>query len=127
MMQTVSKALVYVVTACLLLALVGSPRPRLHSARACRFGHQRRRVFARMRRPRPDNPAPHPVHPCKNALLPPDEDDNSDSDRFDGNARHERLLSLGDDPAHRTLFSTIRSQPLPTGVPRHQTLCILLI
>ena len=84
--------------------------------------------MARLRRCRQNNPIPHPVRPCKNAVLPPDEDDDDgERDRFHGNDTQARLPSPCRDQADRALFPIVRSQSLPPDIPRYQTLCILLI
>ncbi|HTU23352.1 MAG TPA: hypothetical protein VMG10_35280 [Gemmataceae bacterium] len=127
-MQTISKTLVYVVFACLLLFGVSGPRRPLHRAHGDNhFGRERQRALARHRRCRQDGPAPYPERPCENALLPPDEDDDGERDRFNGNDSQQRLPSSCHDQANLVLFPTARSQPLPTDVPRYQVLCILLI
>ena len=128
-MQTVSKALVYVLFACLLFFGVHGARRSLRRAQGDNhFGRERLRVSAGLRRCRKDNPNHHPVRPCKNALLPPDEDDDDgDGDRFHGNDNQARLPSPGRHQANRALFPILRSQPLPADIPRYQTLCILLI
>lgn len=126
-MQTLSKALVCIVLACLLLSLmsgVGQPLPRAHASK--RGNRESHRVLARLRRCRGSNPVHHPVRPCKNAVLPPDDDDNVDRENIHARGSHERLLLLGQDPAHH-VFPAFGSRPRPTGVPLHQTLCILLI
>lgn len=124
-MQTSAKLLVYVVLAALLLSWVsGPPLPRARDHR----GRQRHRVLVRLRRCRGNNPAHHPVRPCKNAVLPPDDDDDDiDPARPHAKAALERLPSLYDDPAFRSFSLRFGSRPLPTEIPRHQTLCILLI
>lgn len=126
-MQTFSKVLVYAVLACLLLSGVNASRRAYYRAQGeNHFGRERHRATARLRRCRQDNPAHHPVRPCKNAVLPPDEDDDDgERDRFSDSL--ERLLSPCHDPASRAVFPTVHCQPLPTDVPRYQTLCILLI
>jgi hypothetical protein len=127
-MQTLSRVLVCAVLACLLLSWasgVGQPLYRTHAhKRGCRGPHH---VLARLRRSGGNNPVHHPVRPCKNAVLPPDDDDNVDREDTHANDHHERFLSLGRDPSHRSHFAAFGSRPLPTGVPLHQTLCILLI
>ena len=129
-MQMFSKALVCVVLACLLLSGENGSRRPLHRARGDNhFGRECHRVSARLRRCRPHNPSHHPVRPCKNALLPADEDDDDgDRDRINGNNDGQGSLPFPvHDQANRALLPTIRSQPLPTNVPRYQTLCLLLI
>lgn len=126
-MQTISKALVGVVLACLLLSCAsGAQRPIRCTHSKNRNGHGSHRVLARLRRCRGDNPVHHPVRPCKNATLPPDEDDD-DREHPLAKVSHERLLSLYQDPKLLTFSLAFGSRPLPTEVPRHQTLCILLI
>lgn len=128
-MQTICKVLVCVVLACLLMSWVsGVQRPLPGAHPHNRGARERHRIFARLRRCRGDNPIHLPVRPCKNALLPPDDDDaDSDQERHFGKSCHERLLSFCDDLTYRSLFPVFGSRPLPTEVPRHQTLCILLI
>jgi hypothetical protein len=127
-MQTFAKVLVYVVFACLLLSGVNGPQRTLHRASGdLRFGRERHRALVRLRRCRQDNPSHLPVRPCKNAVLPPDDDDDDDGEKDHGNDGPMRLLSPSHDEANRAFFPTIRSQPLPTDIPRYQTLCILLI
>ncbi|HTU94152.1 MAG TPA: hypothetical protein VMF69_29000 [Gemmataceae bacterium] len=131
-MQTVSKVLVGIVLACLLLSCVSSVQRSLHRAHSNnRSGRERHRALVRLRRCRGDNPVHHPVRPCKNAMLPPDDDDDDD-DNIDqkhpyAKGSNERLPILCQDPAYRSLSPAFGSRPLPTQVPRHQTLCILLI
>ena len=126
-MQMFSKTLLYVILSYLLLSGVSGIQRPCHRARGDNhFGHARLRVTARLRRCRQDNSAPHPVRPCKNALLPPDEDDD-DGDRDRLTDTTECLASAVHDQLNRSLFPTIHSQPLPTNVPRYQSLCILLI
>jgi hypothetical protein len=60
-------------------------------------------------------------------VLPPDDDDTVDQERHGAKVCQDRLLSLDQDSTHRSLFPAFGSRPLPTEVPRHQTLCILLI
>jgi hypothetical protein len=127
-MQTISKAFVCVVLTCLLLSWVSGvqrPLPRAHAHN--RSSRERDRIFARLRRSSGDNPIPHPVRPCKNAVLPPDDDDSADQEKHGAKACHDRLPTLYQDSTHRSLFLAFGSRPLPTEVPRHQTLCILLI
>lgn len=124
-MRMVSQLLVYLVLACLLLPLASGPRRTLHRAHPDnRVGRQPQR--ARLRRCRGESPAHRPVRPCKNALLPPDDDD-FDPSRSHAKIAHERLSSLTQDQANRNPSSQFGSHPLPTAVSRHQTLCILLI
>jgi hypothetical protein len=126
-MQTISKVLVCIVFACLLLSwMSGAGRPLHRAHLQNRSSQERHRIRARLRRCRGGNPIHHPVRPCKNAVLPPD-DDNDDSERSHAKAVHERLPSLCDEPTRRFNSLTFGSRPLPTEVPRHQTLCILLI
>lgn len=125
-MQTISKVLVCVALACTFLswaAFVHRQLPRTASHH--RTSRERPRIFARLRRCRGDNPVHHPVRPCKNAILPPD-DDRDDQQRICTKTNEERSLSLDHDPLHLP-FSAFGPRPLPTEVPRHQTLCILLI
>lgn len=127
-MQTISKVFVCVVLACVLLSWVSGvqrPLPRAHTNN--RTSRERQRVFARLRRSGGDNPIHHPVRPCKNAVLPPDDDDTVDQERHGAKVCHDRLPSLSQDSTRRSLFPVFGSRPLPTEVPRHQTLCILLI
>jgi hypothetical protein len=127
-MQTISKVFVCIVFACLFLSWMGSVGRPLHRAHLLsRSGQERRRVCARLRRCRGDNPVHHPVRPSKNAVLPPDDDDNDGPERPNAKVGHERLPSLGQGPTCRPNSLTFGSRPLPTEVPRHQTLCILLI
>lgn len=128
-MQTFAKVLVSVVFGCLLLTGVNGPQRTLHRARSDnRFGREGHRAIVRLRRCRQDNPSHLPVRPCKNAMLPPDEDDDDgDEDHVNGNDGQMRLLSPYHNEGNRVLFPTIHSQPLPTDIPRYQTLCILLI
>jgi hypothetical protein len=126
MMQIISTTRIGIVLACLLLSCVsGSQRPI-----RCTNPHNRNsrehRVLARLRRCRGDNPFHHPVRPCKNAILPPD-DDSVDPKHSPVIGGHERLPDLGQDPNCRPPSPVFSSRPLPTEVPRHQALCILLI
>jgi hypothetical protein len=121
-MRLVSHLLVCLVLVCLLLPLASGPRRSLHRTHS----HSQMRR-ARVRRCRGESPAHHPVRPCKNALLPPDDDDACDPSRFHAKIAHERLSSLTQDQTNRNSSSPFGSHPLPTAVPRHQTLCILLI
>jgi hypothetical protein len=125
-MQTISKMLVGAVLTCLLLSCaLGSQRPLRHAHRASR---ERRGVLAQLRRCRGGNPVHHPVRPCKNAVLPPDDDDdNVDPKHPYFKNSYERLPALCHDPVHPFSASLFGSRPVPTEVPRHQTLCILLI
>ncbi len=126
-MKTISKVVIYAVLACLILSWIGSalrPFRRDHSHH--RNGGGYHRVLARLRRCRGDNPNHHPVRPSKNAVLPPD-DDEVDPEREHAKNGHERSSSGGDEITLRSLSSMFGSRPLPTDVPRHQTLCILLI
>ncbi len=126
-MQTICKVLVCVVLACLLLSwMSGAQRPLPGPHSPSKGTRERHRVFARLRRCRGGNPVHHPARPCKNALLPPD-DDTDDQEDLHSKGSHERLLSHCEDLTHRSLFPAFGSRPLPTEVPRHQTLCILLI
>lgn len=124
-MQTISKMLVGVVLACLLISYASAAqRPIRHAYRNNRGRHG---ALARLRRCRGDNPVHHPVRPCKNAVLPPDDDDNVDPKHPHFPGSTQRLPALCHDPAHHTPSAVFGSRPLPTEVPRHQTLCILLI
>jgi hypothetical protein len=125
-MQSVSKSLVYVVLSCLLLSAASGVR-RSHCARDDdRFGHKHHRVCARIRRGGSDNPIPHPIRPSTTAVLPPDDDDD-DRVRLQSEDTHGRLHALCPIKVHQSLYPTFGSRPLPTEVPRHQTLCLLLI
>ncbi len=126
-MRTVSQALAYVVLFCLLLSLASGSRrlvPRAHVDH--RFGRERHHPVAHLRRCREDYPAHHPVRPCLNVLLPPDED-AGDRLRLHAKDVHERWSTPCGDQAHRSLFPVFGSRPLPTEVPRHQIFCLLLI
>jgi len=126
-MQTFSKMLLYVVLACLLL-LGGnvSRRARPPVRGSNHFGREHHRPVARLRRCGQDNPVQHPVRPCKNGLLPPDEDDD-DGERDRSLDNSERLLSLSSELTHHARLPAHHSRPLPAEVPLYQTLCILLI
>lgn len=128
-MQTISKVAVYIVLACLLLSWVGGAQRPLHRPHAHnRRGRECHRVLAHLRRCRGGNPNHHPVRPCKNAVLPPDDDDDDiDIARLLSKGIQQRLLASGQDSNHRSRSTAFGSRPLPTEVPRHQTLCILLI
>jgi hypothetical protein len=126
-MKTVSKALIYIVLACLLLSWGGGLRRTLHrSLLENRIGRTHPRVLARVRRCRGNNPAHHPVRPSTNAVLPPD-DDEEDRVRLQCKAPHGRWHSLCHNPTPHFHAPQSGSRPLPTEAPRHQTLCILLI
>ena len=126
-MRLVSQILVYVVLVCLFLSLTNGTRRSLHRASSDdRMGGQPYRSRVRLRRYGGDNPAHHPVRPCKNALLPPDDDD-CDRPRLNAKDTHDRSPSLSQDRASRCLSAQFHSRPLPTPLSRHQTLCILLI
>jgi hypothetical protein len=127
-MQTISKVFVCVVFTCLLLSWVSGvqrPLPRAHAHN--RSVRERHRIFARLRRSRGDNPIHHPVRPCKNAVLPPEDDDTVDQEQHGAKICYDRLPAPFQDSTNRSLFPAFGSRPLPTEVPRHQTLCILLI
>ncbi len=126
-MRTISRVLVCAAFACLLLSWIsglGRALPRVYPQDGS--SRERCRVLARLRRCRGDSPAHHPVRPCKNAVLPPD-DDKGDPERLHGKANHERLPPLCPERMHGPNSLPFSSRPLPTEVPRHQTLCILLI
>lgn len=127
-MQTSAKLLVYVALVGLLLSWMSGP-PQPHPRARDHHGRHRHRALVRLRRCRGDNPAHHPVRPCKNAVLPPDDDDEDDIDpaRSHAKAGLERLPSPNHDPAFRSFSPAFGTRPLPTEIPRHQTLCILLI
>lgn len=126
-MQTFSKTLVYFLLACLFL-LGGhvSRRARASAQGSNHFGRIHHRVVARLRRCGQDNPIQHPIRPCKNGLLPPDEDDD-DGERDRSLDCPERSLFLGLESVNHTLLPANQSRRLPADVPLYQTLCILLI
>ncbi|MHB1425471.1 MAG: hypothetical protein ACYC3I_20070 [Gemmataceae bacterium] len=126
-MKTASQALIYIICACLLLSWVGGVRRPLHRGRLDKRANQEHlRVLARVRRCRGDNSSHHPVRPSTNAVLPPD-DDTNDPVRPQSKGVNGRLHFLCQNQAPQSLSSTFGSRPLPTEVPRHQTLCILVI
>ena len=125
-MQTVSKVFVCMALACLLLSWVSGAHRPLHRAHTQNHSsREHHRALARLRRCRGDNPVHRPVRPCKNAVLPPDDDDTSE--RAHAKASHERLPSLCHEWPRRSLSPVFGARPLSAAVPRHQTLCILLI
>ncbi|HEY7329915.1 MAG TPA: hypothetical protein VH592_19930 [Gemmataceae bacterium] len=128
MMRSSSKTLVGVVLACVLLSYVSGVQRPFHCVHPHnRNSHNRHRALVRLRRCRGDNPVHHPVRPCKNAMLPPDDDDTVDpkqSHAIDGQVRSTAIYQ---DATARSLSPEFSPRPLPTEVPRHQTLCILLI
>lgn len=126
-MRTVSKTLVYAVLFCLLLSSLGGTRrlfPRGNKDH--RLGRDRHSLVARIRRCREENLAHHPVRPCIDVLLPPDEEDG-DRDRLHAKDAGERLSASYQNPVLPFHFSAFGTRPRPTHVPRHQTLCLLLI
>lgn len=126
-MQTSAKSLVFVILAAVLLSWVSGPSNPLRHFHDHRGSRQRHRALVRLRRCRGDNPAHHPVRPCKNAVLPPDGDDDLDPARLHAKAPFERLPSSQQEPASPSFSLRFGSRPLPTDIPRHQALCILLI
>ena len=126
-MRSICRISVYVVLVCLLLSLANGTRRVLHRASADdRVGRQPDRSRVRLRRFGGDNPIHHPVRPSKNALLPLNKDDDCDRPRLHSRNAYDRLLALAQDRANRC-SPPFDSRPLPTPLPRHQTLCILLI
>jgi hypothetical protein len=127
MMQRIAKLLIGVVLACQLLSCVSGLQRPLHCSHPYnRSSRDHCHALARLRRCRGNNPIHHPVRPCKNAMLPP-EDDNVDLKGPHSAGTHERLPALSQDSPIRPFSPLFGSRPLPTEVPRHQTLCILLI
>lgn len=126
-MQTISKVIFYTVLVCWALSWAsGAGRPLSRVSSHPQSGRECRRVQARLRRCRSDNPSPHPVRPCKNAVLPPD-DDNVDQDPTQAKSSHDCSASLCHEALLWPPFLTFGSRPLPTEVPLYQTFCILLI
>jgi hypothetical protein len=122
-MRWVTQLLVYVVLLCLLLPWASGPREKVHRAHPDnRIGRQPHR--ARLRRCRGNWPAHRPVRPCKNALLPPDDDD---CERSRAHAKIALDGASAQERAKCSVCAPFGSRPLPSAVPRHQTLCILLI
>ncbi|HEY7312192.1 MAG TPA: hypothetical protein VH643_22700 [Gemmataceae bacterium] len=77
-MRIVTRVLVAAVLVCLLLPLAAGRR-HLHGHH---HGRTRHAVTVRLRRSGTNDPAHHPVRPAPAAMLPPDEDDDSDRLRF---------------------------------------------
>jgi hypothetical protein len=124
-MRTISQLVVYIVVACLLVSMSGW-RQVTHRAHADnRLARHPQR--ARLRRCGGDPPAHRPVRPSKNAVLPPDEDDDDGERSRSHKDAHDLLLAVCRDPLHHDPSWPFHSRPLPTPIPRHQTLCILLI
>lgn len=127
MMRTISNVVLYVVLGCLLLSWgVGNPRPFRRTHAHNRNSRPCHRVLAHLRRCRGDNSTHHPVRPCKNAVLPPD-DDRIDPERSHTKSNPQSFFASAQEAIPRCLSAAFGSRPLPTEVPRHQTLCILLI
>jgi hypothetical protein len=126
-MRTVRYVLVYLVLLCLLLTAVGGGRCfRSHAPSDSKFRRERHSLLARLRRCRDEHPDHHPVQPCKNTILPPDED-SADRVRPTGKSLHDRLLALTEEPRSQTLARALHDRPPPLHLPWQQTLCILLI
>jgi hypothetical protein len=80
----------------------------------------------RLRRLGGENPSHLPIRSSKNAILPPDDDNDWKRPRAAKDS-HDWILSLEQDQLGVGPMSHFDSHPLPTAVSRHQTLCILTI
>lgn len=123
-MQTIARALVVAVLVCLLLPLAAGGRRHLHKRH---HGHVSHTVTVRLRRSGANHPAHQPIRPAPAAMLPPDEDDDSDRQRLAYTGVSP--FTLAPTELLPVFFSAITRSPRPVAPqrPLFQTLGVLLI
>lgn len=123
-MQTITRILFAAVLLCLLLPLAAGNRRHLRVHPRGRNGHA---VTVRLRRSGTNHPAHHPVRPAPAAVLPPDEDDDSDRLRLAHTNAPPAASPLPEKASLPRASEMHRARPLAPDRPLYQTLGILLI
>jgi hypothetical protein len=124
-MKITTQIFVYSILVVMLLLLPNNVRRR--SRRSQGDNHVARTTHRiRLRRFGGENPSHLPMRSSKNAILPPDDDNDWKRPRAAKDSQ-DWILSLEQDQPGVGPMSHFDSHPLPTAVSRHQTLCILTL